>query len=88
MLDVPGIQVVAVCDLIQERADKAASAVAEKGGKAATYTDYRKMLERNDIDAVVQAVPDLHHTQLNTAILESGRHLYAESLALAARAGQ
>ncbi|MCP5112193.1 MAG: Gfo/Idh/MocA family oxidoreductase [bacterium] len=78
MLDVPGIQVVAVCDLLQDRADQAAAAVAEKGGKAATYTDYRKMLDRKDIDAVVQAVPDVHHTELNTAILESGRNLYAE----------
>ncbi|HSB16086.1 MAG TPA: Gfo/Idh/MocA family oxidoreductase [Bryobacteraceae bacterium] len=79
MLQVQGVQVVAVCDLIPDRAAKAAAAVAAAGGKAQTYTDFRKMLdERKDIDAVVQAVPDWYHKDLNIAILEVGKHLYAE----------
>lgn len=79
MLQVPGVEVVAVCDLLPERASAAAAAVSQAGGSAATYADFRKMLdERKDIDAVVQAVPDWAHKNVNLAILEVGRHLYAE----------
>ncbi|MGH9591016.1 MAG: Gfo/Idh/MocA family protein, partial [Terracidiphilus sp.] len=42
------------------------------------YTDYRKMLERDDIDAVVVATPDNHHFEFANAALESGRHVFVE----------
>jgi myo-inositol 2-dehydrogenase / D-chiro-inositol 1-dehydrogenase len=79
MMAVPGVKVVAVCDIVPERAAKAAEMVAAAGGSATTWTDFRKMLdESRDIDAVVQAAPDWTHKDLNIAILEMGRHLYAE----------
>lgn len=79
MVKVPGVQVIAVCDLIPERAQAAAQVVAEAGGKAEAFTDYRKMLDqRKDIDAVVQAVPDVLHKDVNTTILEMGKSLYGE----------
>ncbi|HWQ54824.1 MAG TPA: Gfo/Idh/MocA family oxidoreductase [Bryobacteraceae bacterium] len=79
ILEVPGAQVVAVCDIIPERAEKAAAAVAAKGGSAKTYTDFRKMLDtRKDIDAVMVATPDWTHKDIDIAILEVGKHLYAE----------
>ncbi len=79
ILEVPGAKVVAVCDIIPERADQAAAAVAAKGGSAQTYTDFRKMLDqRKDIDAVMVATPDWTHKDVDIAILEVGRHLYAE----------
>ncbi|HKR29814.1 MAG TPA: Gfo/Idh/MocA family oxidoreductase [Terriglobales bacterium] len=42
------------------------------------YTDYRKMLERSDLDAVVVATPDHHHFLPAKAVLESGRHAFVE----------
>lgn len=42
------------------------------------YTDYRKMLERSDLDAVVVATPDHHHFSPTKAVLESGRHAFVE----------
>ncbi|MEK7407608.1 MAG: Gfo/Idh/MocA family oxidoreductase [Acidobacteriota bacterium] len=79
MLKVPGVRVVAVCDIIQERADAAAKQVADAGGSARTWTDFRKMLDQQkDIDAVVLATPDGTHKDLDLAILEVGKHLYAE----------
>ncbi|MCW5980439.1 MAG: Gfo/Idh/MocA family oxidoreductase [Bryobacteraceae bacterium] len=79
MLKVPGVDVVAVCDIVGERAQAAADAVSKAGGKAATFADFRKMLDgRKDIDAVVLATPDSTHKDLDIAILEVGRHLYAE----------
>ncbi|MCS6954170.1 MAG: Gfo/Idh/MocA family oxidoreductase [Bryobacterales bacterium] len=79
MLKIAGVRVVAVCDLDEERARRAAKMVADAGGSARTWTDFRKMLdEQKDIDAVVQAVPDWAHKDVNLAILEVGKHLYAE----------
>ena len=78
-LNVKGMQVVAVCDLVPERAANAAELVAKAGSNAQTYSDFRKMLEeRKDIDAVVAATPDYTHREVYTAILDSGKHLYGE----------
>jgi len=78
-VQVPGFRVVAVCDLLPERADAASTIVAKAGGKADTYTDFRKMLEeRKDIDAVVAATPDYTHAEVYTFVLEAGKHLYGE----------
>jgi len=42
------------------------------------YTDYRKMLERSDLDAVVVATPDQHHFVPTRDALESGRDVLVE----------
>ncbi|MCC6861288.1 MAG: Gfo/Idh/MocA family oxidoreductase [Bryobacterales bacterium] len=78
-LRVPGVKVVAVCDIIEERARKAADMVSGAGGSARVWTDFRRMLDQQkDIDAVVLATPDWTHKDIDIAILEVGKHLYAE----------
>jgi predicted dehydrogenase len=78
-LDVEDIEVVAVCDILPDRVDAAASTVAKKGGSARTYSDFRKMLDqRPDIEAVVLATPDYTHREFDIEILSRGKHLYAE----------
>lgn len=86
MLKVPGVKVVAVCDIVPERVEKAAVMVAEAGGSARIWSDFRKMLDaQKEIDAVVLATPDFTHKDFDIAILEVGKHLYAEKpLALTA----
>mgnify|MGYP001611422933 CR=1 FL=1 len=86
MLRVSGVRVVAVCDIVPERAQKAAEMVSQAGGSARIWEDFRKMLdEQKDIDAVVLATPDWTHKDFDIAILEVGKHLYAEKpLALTA----
>lgn len=85
-LEVEDFEVVAVCDILPERVDAAASAVGKKGGSAKTYTDFRKMLDdMKEIDAVVLATPDYTHREFDIEILGRGKHLYAEKpLALTA----
>ncbi len=79
MLRVPGAKVVAVCDIVPETAQKAAEMVAAAGGSARVWEDFRRMLdEQKDIDAVVLATPDWTHKDFDIAILEVGKHLYAE----------
>ena len=42
------------------------------------YTDWREMLKRDDIDAVIVATPDQCHAENTFAALESGRHVLCE----------
>ncbi len=70
----PLAELVAVSTRRQERLAE----VAKRTGVKNTYTDYRKMLERNDLDAVVVATPDSFHFQPARAVLESGRHVLVE----------
>ena len=72
---------------LPERADAAAKVVADAGASARTWQDFRKMLDQQkDIEAVVLATPDGTHKDLDIAILEVGKHLYAEKpLALTAQ---
>ena len=78
MLNVPGVQVVAISDLNPERLKAALAAVAAKGGTAQAYPEFRKMLDRKDIDAVVIATPVNLHKEMVLAALEVGKHVYSE----------
>ena len=79
VLKMPGVKVVAVCDLDPGRLAKAAAAVEAVSGKPATYTDFRKMLdEHKDIDATVIATPVDTHKMIATDALEVGTNVYCE----------
>ncbi len=67
--------VVAVCDVDLQHAEKAKAAL---GGKADVYQDYRKLLERKDIDLITNGTPDHWHTAINVAACKSGRDVFAE----------
>ena len=78
-MNVPGVNVVAVCDIDTERMNAAAEAAAAKGRSPAACEDFRKMLdERKDIDAVVIATPVNMHKAMALAALELGKHVYCE----------
>jgi predicted dehydrogenase len=47
-------------------------------GGAEPYLDYRKLLERNDIDAVMIAIPDHWHAKAYIDALDAGKHVYGE----------
>ena len=72
----PDVAIVAVCDLNPDRLDKAASVASRDNPK--TFTDYRKMLEQKDIDAVYIASPCDLHVEMAIAAIQAGKHVYCE----------
>ncbi len=74
-----GRRVVALCDVDEKVLNKKADDLEEKfGAKPDTYTDYRKLLERNDIDAVSIATPNHLHAIITIAAAQAGKHVYCE----------
>jgi predicted dehydrogenase len=71
-----GVKVAAVCDIKPDRLDKAASAAGRD--QPATYTDYRRLLERKDVSAVFVATPCDLHAEMSIAALQAGKHVYCE----------
>jgi predicted dehydrogenase len=71
----PGLEVVACCDLIPANLS---AAMAKAGPKAIAYTDYEKLLNNKNIDAVIIATPLYLHYPMSVAALEMKKHVYVE----------
>jgi len=67
------VEIVAVCDVYSRRLE----AAAQKTG-AQPYGDYRKLLERGDIDAVGIATPDHWHCRMVIEAANAGKDVYCE----------
>ncbi|TVY08572.1 Gfo/Idh/MocA family protein [Paenibacillus cremeus] len=71
----PEAELVAICDVLPEQAQKLA---AEHAPNAQTYTDYEAMLKRDDIDAVCVTVPSGFHGDVAIAAAQAGKHVLCE----------
>lgn len=76
VLQNPNVKVAAICDIKPDRLDKAATAAARDNPQ--TFTDYRKLLERKDLNAVFIASPCDLHVEMAIAALKAGKHVYCE----------
>ncbi len=69
-------EMVAFCDLIRERAERAAAKYGTADAKV--YTDYRELLADKSIDAVFVLTPNVSHAEITCAALEAGKHVLCE----------
>ena len=72
----PDVELVAFCDLIEERARKAREDFGVEGAKA--YTDYKDLLRDESIDIVHVCTPNREHSFITVDALEAGKHVMCE----------
>ncbi len=77
------VDLVAVCDLDESKAKEA----ARKFGGRSVYTDYRAMLDKENIDAVIACVGPREHAELSQNIMRRGLPVYTEKPPAADAAG-
>lgn len=67
-----------LCDVDQNHANQANEDPNIGGGKAEVCTDYRKVLERSDIDVVSIVTPDHWHVKIAIEALQAGKHVFCQ----------
>ena len=68
--------VVAVCDVDRKHGENASK--RHSGGKAVVLEDYRKLLDRKDIDVVTIGTPDHWHSKIAIEAMQAGKDIYCE----------
>src|SRR5579872_2060029 len=76
VLHQPNAKVLALCDIKPDRLDKAASTAAKDN--PATYSDWRRVLDRKDVNAVFIATPPYLHSEMAIAAIQAGKNVYCE----------
>lgn len=78
---IPGVNLVALCDVDKNVLDERMGDLAKlnvDSRKVKTYSDYRKLLDQKDIDAVIIGTPDHWHAMIMIHACEAGRDVYCE----------
>jgi predicted dehydrogenase len=70
--------IVAACDVDKTRLDQYVTKQAAAGTKVEAFEDYRRILERKDIDAVLVATPDHWHGPMTVEACAAGKDVYVE----------
>lgn len=78
IVQIPGVTITALCDTNPAQIDKAKEKFPEAVGDAAVSSDYRDLLARDDVDAVLIATPHTQHFQQAMDTVDAGKHLLLE----------
>ena len=70
--------VIAVCDVDQSHAESAAEQFKSGEKKPAVYSDFRKLMERDDVHVIITGTPDHWHTLVNLLAVRTGKDVYTE----------
>jgi predicted dehydrogenase len=76
----PGTVFMATCDVDSARTNNSMNVLAERqgGAKVEGYEDYRRILDRNDVDAVLIGTPDHWHAPQTIDAISAGKDVYVE----------
>lgn len=69
---------VAAAEVFKERLDATVQRIAVGGNKVDAYEDYRRVLDRKDVDAVLIATPDHWHSRMTIDACAAGKDIYLE----------
>lgn len=72
---IKGVNVAACCDVLPFRLE---DGLAKTENKAKGYSDYKKLLDNKDIDAILVSSPFNTHSQISIDALDAGKHVYCE----------
>lgn len=75
---IAGAEIVALADINQAEAERVAAQLAAQGDIPDVYGDFRKLLARDDIEAVDVCLHNNFHRPVTVAALEAGKHVYCE----------
>lgn len=83
LLTIPGVEILALCDINEINLNRAAEIVKKKKGNSpALYSkgdyDYRRLLDREDLDAVFIATPIKWHTEMSVDAMNAGKDVGIE----------
>ncbi len=70
--------VLAVCDVDDSHAEVAAKQFTKNGRVPEKYNDFRKLMERDDVHAIINGTPDHWHTHVNLLAVKCGKDVYTE----------
>ncbi len=87
----PEVEIVGLCDVDKNHLAKAQKVLQESNpdNKAELYSDFRRILDRKDVDAITCATPDHWHAQIAILAFEAGKDVYGEKpLSYSVKEGQ
>lgn len=83
LLDIPGVEIPAICDINPENLERSLNNVADKGrnrpeGYSRGPRDFERLCDRDDLDAVITATPWEWHTPVAVAAMNAGKYAGTE----------
>lgn len=88
----PGVEIAALCDVDSRHLSASIKRMEQElqpGRKVDGYEDFRRILDRTDIDAITCATPDHWHAQITAMAFQAGKDVYGEKpLSYDVREGQ
>ena len=70
--------IVALCDVKENQTSSLAQRYTQNGAAPATVTDFRRILDRKDVDIILNATPDHWHTLINIGAARAKKDVYGE----------